>query len=108
MARPSLIFKAKFLCAGLAWSVSHPGVDMITFNVVREDRGWTVQMGERMTTPFRSRDLAIREAACLADSIRCHGECAEVIVEGNEPGSPPTRHLGSGTTRVDALSRGLL
>ena len=43
------------------------------------------RMGERMKTLFWSRDLAIREANCLADAIRCHGECAEVIVEGADP-----------------------
>jgi hypothetical protein len=42
-------------------------------------------MGERMVMPFRSRDLAVREATCLADAIRCHGECTEVIVESAEP-----------------------
>jgi len=58
---------------------------MITFNVVKEPHGWAVRMGQRMTTPFWSRDLAIREANCLADALRRHGECAEVIVEGGEP-----------------------
>jgi hypothetical protein len=60
---------------------------MITFRVAREAHGWAVRMGERMTTPFRSRDRAIREAICLARDIRCHGECVEVIVEEAEPGA---------------------
>ncbi|MFI4936581.1 MAG: hypothetical protein ACHP7N_18395 [Caulobacterales bacterium] len=60
-----------------------------------------------MTTPFRSRDLAIREANCLADAIRRHGECAEVIVEGIEPGEAPRRIKGSSSARLDALLRGL-
>jgi hypothetical protein len=59
---------------------------MIVFNVVKEPHGWAVRMGERMTTPFWSRDLAIQEANCLAESIRCHGECAEVVVEDGEAG----------------------
>ena len=54
---------------------------MITFEVVKEQYGWAIRMGERMKTLFWSRDLAIREANCLADAIRCHGECAEVLVE---------------------------
>ncbi len=54
---------------------------MIVFNVVKEKYGWAVRMGDRMTTPFWSRDLAIREANCLADSIRGHGESAQVVVE---------------------------
>jgi hypothetical protein len=39
---------------------------MITFNVVKEQHGWAIRMDERMITPFWSRDLAIREANCLA------------------------------------------
>jgi hypothetical protein len=42
-------------------------------------------------TPFWSRDLAIREANCLARAIRCHGECAEVIVEDAVPSEPLTK-----------------
>ena len=57
---------------------------MLTFNVVKEKHGWAIRVGERMTTHFRSRDLAIREANCLADAISRHGECTEVIVEGAE------------------------
>jgi len=55
---------------------------MITFEVAKEQYGWAIRMGERMKTLFWSRDLAIREANCLADAIRWHGECVEVIVEG--------------------------
>ena len=58
---------------------------MITFNVVKEKHGWAIRVGERMTTPFWSRDLAIREANCLAEAIRRHGERTEVIVEAEEP-----------------------
>lgn len=46
---------------------------MITFNVVKEQHGWAVRMGDCMMTPFRSKNLAIREANCLADAIRGHG-----------------------------------
>ena len=58
---------------------------MISFNVVKEQYGWAIRMGECMMTPFWSRELAIQEANCLADAIRCHGECAEVVVEGADP-----------------------
>jgi hypothetical protein len=58
---------------------------MITFKVVKEQHGWAIRMGEHMTMPFWSRDLAVREANSLADAIRCHGECTEVMVEGAEP-----------------------
>lgn len=64
---------------------------MITFNVVKEQYGWAIRMDERMMTPFWSRDLAIREANCLAHAIRCHGECAEVIVEDAVPSEPFTK-----------------
>lgn len=79
---------------------------MITFNVVKEKHGWAVRMGERMTTPFWSRDLAIREANCLADAIRCHGACAEVIIEGSGPDEPPKRIKGSSSARLEAMLRG--
>ena len=63
---------------------------MFTFNVVREPHGWAVRMGERMTMPFRSRDVAVREANRLADALRGHGESTEVIVdEADSTGAPP-------------------
>ena len=64
---------------------------MITFNVVKEQHGWAIRMDKRMMTPFWSRDLAIREANCLARDIRCHGESAEVIVEDAVPNEPLTK-----------------
>jgi len=68
---------------------------VITFDVVKEEHGWAIRMGMRMTTPFWSRELAIREANCLADAIRCHGECAEVVVEGADPNKPIEKKKGS-------------
>jgi hypothetical protein len=64
---------------------------MITFNVVKEQHGWAIRMDKRMMTPFWSRDLAIREANCLARAIRGHGERAEVIVEGAVPSELPAK-----------------
>ena len=61
---------------------------MITFKVVKEQHGWAIRTGGGVTTPFWSRDLAIREAHCLAAAIRCHGECAEVIIEGTDQSDP--------------------
>ena len=60
---------------------------MITFSVVKEPHGWAIRMGDRMTTPYWSRDFAVREANCLADAIRRHGEPTEVIVEGSPGGA---------------------
>ena len=56
---------------------------MITFNVVKEKHGWAIRLGEGMTTPFWSRDLAVREANSLAYAIRCHGQHTEVVVESH-------------------------
>ncbi len=74
---------------------------MITFEVVKEQYGWAIRMGERMKTLFWSQDLAIREANCLADAIRCHGECAEVIVEGDDPNEMLKRIKESSSVRRD-------
>ena len=79
---------------------------MISFFVVKEQHGWAIRMGERMKTLFWSRDLAIREANCLADAIRCHGECAEVIIEGTDPNEMPKRIKGSSSARLDVLMQG--
>jgi hypothetical protein len=79
---------------------------MITFNVVKDEHGWAIRMGERMSTPFRSRDLAIREANCLADQIRCHGEYTEVIVEGAGPSDSLKRLRRAGATRPSATLTG--
>ena len=68
---------------------------MIVFNVVKEQFGWAVRMGDRMTTPFRSRELAIREANTLADSIRGHGQSAQVVIEDAESTASNQNGLGS-------------
>ena len=73
---------------------------MITFRVVKEQHGWAIRMGEGMMTPFWSRDLAIRQANSLAAAIRCHGECAEVIVEGADQGD--RRKMVKGLSSVSA------
>lgn len=57
---------------------------MITFRVAKEQFGWAVRMDRHMTTPFRTRDLAIREAQALAGSLRAHGQPAEVVIQGEE------------------------
>lgn len=79
---------------------------MIIFNVVKEQHGWAIRMDERMMTPFWSRHLAIREANCLAAAIRCHGECAEVIVEGADASEPLKTIKGSSSSRLDAAPAG--
>jgi hypothetical protein len=54
---------------------------MVTFRVVKEKHGWSVKAGQPMTTPFWSRDAAVRAANRLAAAIRSHGEHTEVIIE---------------------------
>jgi hypothetical protein len=70
----------KVICVG--------AFSMITFKVVKERHGWAIRMGDGTMTPFWSSDLAVREANRLAATIRCHGECAEVIIEGADQGDP--------------------
>ena len=79
---------------------------MIIFDVVKEQHGWAVRTGERMKTLFWSRDSAIREANCLAADIRCHGECAEVSVEGADPNELPNRIKESSSARLDTHVQG--
>ncbi len=54
---------------------------MLIFNVVKEPYGWAIRMGERMSTPYRSRLSAIRDAQVLAEAIRRQGGRIEVVVE---------------------------
>lgn len=54
---------------------------MHTFKVVKEPCGWAVRLGHGMSSPFRSRAVAIQEANCLCDALRSHGEAAEVVIE---------------------------
>jgi len=79
---------------------------MITFKVVHEQHGWAIRMDGHMMTPFWSRDLAIRQANCLADAIRCHGECAEVIVEGADQNEPLGKIKGSSSSQLNAAPTG--
>ena len=79
---------------------------MITFEVVKEQHGWAIRMEKRMKMLFWSRDLAIREANCLADAIRCHGECAELIVEGADPSEMSKKIKEPSSNRLDALVLG--
>jgi hypothetical protein len=74
---------------------------MITFKVVKEQHGWAIRMGDGTMTPFWSRDLAVREASRLAATIRCHGECAEVIVEGADQGDRRKMAKGLGSSGLE-------
>jgi hypothetical protein len=57
---------------------------MHTFRVVKDPNGWAVRLGEGMTTPFRTRSLAVQQARRLSDSLRRHGEVVEVVIEDME------------------------
>ena len=78
---------------------------MITFNVVKDRHGWTVRMEDRMTTPFWSKDVAVRQANRLAAAIRRHGEGTEVIVEGADSEAPSKRSEETRSFQPDELAR---
>ncbi|PZO50100.1 MAG: hypothetical protein DCF16_13630 [Alphaproteobacteria bacterium] len=78
---------------------------MITFNVVKEQHGWAIRMGERMTTPFWSRSLAVREANCLAHAIARHGERTEVIIEDADQNEPLARVPVAVSARLATLKQ---
>jgi hypothetical protein len=58
---------------------------MIRLRVVRESFGWSVQLDNHTTSPFRSRNAAITAAHRIAADISRHGERAEVTVEDDAP-----------------------
>ncbi|QUD86899.1 hypothetical protein [Phenylobacterium montanum] len=76
---------------------------MITFRVVKEEHGWSVRTGEQMCTPFWAKESAVREAKRMADAIRSHGTCAEVLVEGLAPGDQPRLIRGASVARLAAI-----
>ena len=80
---------------------------MHTFRVVREAGGWAVRSGPGVTSCFRTRAHAIREAQCLCDELHKHGEAAEVVVEDAAPGTTPLTGGQASTVRLDELLRSL-
>jgi hypothetical protein len=78
---------------------------MITFNVVKEQHGWAIQVSDRMSAHFRTRDMAVREANQMADAIRRHGEQTEVIAECVFSDEPREELSASRLSRVDAVPR---
>lgn len=79
---------------------------MITFDVIEDPHGWNVRMGERMSTPFWSKALAIQEANCLAEAIRRHGQSTRVLIHGLDTDRPPLRIAEVISPRLDELLRG--
>jgi hypothetical protein len=85
------------------------GAGLIRLRVVKDDYGWSIRIGEHMTSPFRRREVAIREANRLAADIRGRGGQAEAIVEDaaaiEQSGSraatasSSSRYSGSGIAR---------
>jgi hypothetical protein len=90
----------KVICVG--------AFSMITFKVVKEQHGWAIRMGEGTMTPFWSRDLAVRQANSLAAAIRCHGECAQVIVDGADQGDRRKMVKGLSSSRLEGPIAGAL
>lgn len=79
---------------------------MITFRVAKEPCGWAVQMDQHMTTPFRTLDLAVREANALAGALRAHGQLTEVIVD-NKPSARVAvpAHVAASTLKATYQAR---
>jgi hypothetical protein len=54
---------------------------MIRLRVHKDQYGWSVRIGEQMTSPFRRQDMAICEANRLVADIRRQGGQAEAVIE---------------------------
>ncbi len=78
---------------------------MHVFKVVKEPYGWAVRLDSGMTTPFWSRAMAIREANCLCDALRSHGEQAEVLAEELDSDEAPNRPASVTVNRLRMLAR---
>jgi len=64
---------------------------MIRLRVAKDEYGWSIRIGEQMTSPFRRREVAIREANRLAAEIRTRGGQAETVVEDDAAIEPSER-----------------
>jgi hypothetical protein len=64
---------------------------MIRLRVAKDEYGWSIQIGEQMTSPFRRREVAIREANRLAADIRTRGGQVETVVEDEASVEPSER-----------------
>jgi hypothetical protein len=77
---------------------------MITFKVIKERFGWALRTGEGMTSHFRLKSVAEREANRLAAAIRQHGVHAEVIIDAGDLFEAPNELAVAG--RIDPSSLG--
>jgi hypothetical protein len=80
---------------------------MHTFVVRSERDGWSVGLGDAVTTHFRSRDAAIAEADRLCEALRRHGETACVVVDSAAPGGTPQSPIAWSGTRAYREARNL-
>jgi hypothetical protein len=76
-----------------------------TLRVVRDPFGWTVCLGAGMTSPFRTRAGAIREAECLCQQLRAHGETAEILIEEAAGTGSPGADDAHAANRLEQLLR---
>lgn len=62
---------------------------MHTFRIVQAQGRWTIEMGNGMTAPCKSREAAIEQAGQIAQALRCHGEAVSIVppecVGGDRP-----------------------
>ena len=90
--RPTYLAQTDFHLAGVA-TLAGPascGADMATlsFKVVKDPYGWSVRLGEGVSSLFRTESRATLEAKRLCDGLKAHGVAAEVVIE-REPAGPP-------------------
>lgn len=66
---------------------------MHTFRIVQEQGRWTVEMGNGMTAPCKSRAAAIAQAEQIAEALRRHGEAVSIVppecVDSGRPSDTP-------------------
>jgi hypothetical protein len=80
---------------------------MHTLRVVRETVGWTIELAPGVTSCFRTRVQALREAKCLCDEFHKRGEAAEVVIEDAAPATRPLAGGQGSAVRLDELLRSL-
>jgi hypothetical protein len=52
---------------------------MFVFRIVQAQGHWTIELGDGMSSPCKSRKAAIAQAEQIAQAIRRHGEAVSVV-----------------------------
>jgi len=80
---------------------------MHTLRVVKEPFGWAVLLGPAMKSPFRTHAQAVREAECLCNELRRHGEPVEIFIESSADAAGPESAESLSSARLAELLRRL-